>query len=99
MEDGRGFAVISAPPGRYSPPQLTAVYWLVGQLLGRPFAQNVQGTLLYDVRDTGQDVRYGARYSVTNADAIARLVLDGAAEAVIRPFGIERFDSRRAAAE
>ena len=27
----------------------------MGQAVGRPFAQNVQGTLLYDVRDTGQD--------------------------------------------
>ena len=28
----------------------------------------MQGTLLYDVRDTGQDVRYGVRFSVTNAE-------------------------------
>jgi alpha-ketoglutarate-dependent taurine dioxygenase len=70
LERGRGFVVITAgPPGRYSPRELTAVYWLVGQLLGRPFEQNVQGTLLYDVRDTGQDVRYGARFSVTNAES------------------------------
>jgi glycine oxidase len=33
------------------------------------------------------------------ADAIARLVLDGVAEPAIRPFGIERFGSLRAAAE
>src|SRR5262249_8814266 len=46
-----------------------AIYWLVGQVLGTPFAQNVQGTLLYDVRDTGQDVQYGARFSVTNAES------------------------------
>ena len=45
------------------------MYWLVGQLLGRPVEQNVQGTVLYDVRDTGQDVRYGARFSVTNAES------------------------------
>jgi alpha-ketoglutarate-dependent taurine dioxygenase len=44
-------------------------YWLLGQLLGRPVEQNVQGTLLYDVRDTGQDVRSGARFSVTNAES------------------------------
>jgi alpha-ketoglutarate-dependent taurine dioxygenase len=31
--------------------------------------QNAQGTLLYDVRDTGQRVEYGARFSVTNADS------------------------------
>jgi hypothetical protein len=42
---------------------------LIGHLLGRPVEQNVQGTVLYDVRDTGQDVRYGARFSVTNAES------------------------------
>jgi Taurine catabolism dioxygenase TauD, TfdA family len=70
LEVGRGFAVVTAgPPGRYSPQELPAAYWLVGELLGRPFEQNVQGTLLYDVRDVGQDVRYGARFSVTNAES------------------------------
>jgi alpha-ketoglutarate-dependent taurine dioxygenase len=70
LENSRGFVVVTAgAPGQYSPADLTAVYWLVGQLLGRPFAQNVQGTLLYDVKDTGQDVRYGARFSVTNAES------------------------------
>jgi hypothetical protein len=68
LEAGRGFAIIEGLPcGRYSVAEQQAIYWLVGQLLGRPCAQNVQGTLLYDVRDTGQDVRYGARFSVTNA--------------------------------
>jgi alpha-ketoglutarate-dependent taurine dioxygenase len=70
LEAGRGFVIIDGvPPGRYSPRELTALYWLVGQALGRPFAQNVGGTLLYDVRDTGQDVTYGARFSVTNAES------------------------------
>jgi alpha-ketoglutarate-dependent taurine dioxygenase len=70
LEAGRGFAVIEGPsPEQYSPAELQVGYWLIGQLLGRPHAQNVQGTLLYDVRDTGQDVRYGARFSVTNAES------------------------------
>jgi Taurine catabolism dioxygenase TauD, TfdA family len=69
LESGRGFVIIEGLPSqRYSVAEQQTIYWLVGQLLGRPFAQNVQGTLLYDVRDTGQDVRYGARFSVTNAD-------------------------------
>jgi hypothetical protein len=68
LESGRGFAVVEGlARGRYSVAEQQAAYWLVGQLLGRACAQNVQGTLLYDVRDTGQDVRYGARFSVTNA--------------------------------
>jgi alpha-ketoglutarate-dependent taurine dioxygenase len=65
LEMGRGFAVVTAEPLR----EAHAVYWLAGQLLGEPCVQNVQGTLLYDVRDTGQDVRYGARFSVTNAES------------------------------
>jgi alpha-ketoglutarate-dependent taurine dioxygenase len=70
LESGRGFVVLQglAPP-QFSHEDLQAAYWLVGHLLGRPFVQNVQGTLLYDVKDTGQDVRYGARFSVTNAES------------------------------
>ncbi len=70
LENGRGFAILADPArDRYSPEELTVCYWLIGQLLARPIEQNVQGTLLYDVRDTGQDVRYGARFSVTNAES------------------------------
>jgi alpha-ketoglutarate-dependent taurine dioxygenase len=70
LERGRGFVIVAAGrPDQFPPHELTAAYWLVGRLLGRPVVQNVQGTLLYDVRDTGQDVRYGARFSVTNAES------------------------------
>lgn len=70
LEDGRGFVTVTAGgPGRYSHRRQTVLYWLLGSLLGRPVGQNVQGTLLYDVKDTGQDVRYGARFSVTNAES------------------------------
>jgi hypothetical protein len=70
LETGRGFVILDClPRERYAPHQAQALYSLIGQCLGRPFAQNVQGTLLYDVRDTGQDVRYGARFSVTNAES------------------------------
>jgi alpha-ketoglutarate-dependent taurine dioxygenase len=70
LEEGRGFVVVpTGGPQRYSHRQQAVLYWLLGSLLGRPVEQNVQGTLLYDVRDTGQDVRYGARFSVTNAES------------------------------
>ena len=37
LETGRGFAVIVVPrPERFSPQDLQAFYWLVGQLLGQP---------------------------------------------------------------
>jgi alpha-ketoglutarate-dependent taurine dioxygenase len=70
LEQGRGFAIIEGlPMGELSQREAVAIYWLVGQLLGAPFAQNVQGTLLYDVRDTGQDVASGARFSVTSYES------------------------------
>jgi alpha-ketoglutarate-dependent taurine dioxygenase len=69
LETGRGFVIIEGLGDRsYSVAEQQAAYWLVGQMLGAPVAQNVQGVLLYDVRDTGQDVRSGARFSVTNAE-------------------------------
>ncbi len=70
LEQGRGFVILTGLPTEGRPadePRLA--YWLLGQALGEPFEQNVQGTLLYDVRDTGQDVAYGARFSVTNPES------------------------------
>ena len=70
LEAGRGFAIVEPPGGVHlSQQDAQALYWLVGQCLGRPFAQNVQGTLFYDVRDMGQDLSQGARFSVTNYES------------------------------
>lgn len=70
LESGRGFVIIEGLPlERYPAQQAQAIYWLIGQMLGCPIEQNVQGTLLYDVRDTGQDVAQGARFSVTNRES------------------------------
>jgi alpha-ketoglutarate-dependent taurine dioxygenase len=70
LETGRGFVVLDRLPlARVSQREAIALYWLIGQLLGDPFQQNVEGTLLYDVRDTGQDVAAGARFSVTSYES------------------------------
>jgi len=70
LEAGRGFVILDRLPlDRLSQREAVALYWLIGQLLGEPFEQNVQGTLLYDVRDTGQDVSAGARFSVTSYES------------------------------
>src|SRR5207249_2533895 len=43
LEEGRGFVIFDRlPMGELSPREATALYWLVGQLLGEPFVQNVQ---------------------------------------------------------
>ncbi|MCZ6676024.1 MAG: TauD/TfdA family dioxygenase [Candidatus Poribacteria bacterium] len=70
LNAGRGFAIIERVPfERYTVEEAQAMYWVIGQFLGIPFEQNIQGTLLYDVRDTGQRVTEGARFSVTNAES------------------------------
>ena len=68
LVEGRGFGIIEGID--VSDPQLgSRIYWALGQILGSPFEQNIQGALLYDVKDTGQDVSRGARFSVTNAES------------------------------
>jgi alpha-ketoglutarate-dependent taurine dioxygenase len=70
LERGRGFVVLDRlPVDRMTEREAIALYWMIGQLLGEPIVQNVQGTLLYDVRDSGQDVAKGARFSVTNYES------------------------------
>lgn len=70
LESGRGFAIVEhVSLDRYSREEAQEIYWVVGQLLGAPFAQDVKGTLLYDVRDMGQDVSKGARFSVSNLES------------------------------
>jgi hypothetical protein len=70
LERGRGFALVEGPPGAcLAAEDAQLLYWIVGLGLGRPFAQNIQGTFLYDVRDTGQDLAQGARFSVTNYES------------------------------
>jgi alpha-ketoglutarate-dependent taurine dioxygenase len=70
LEHGRGFVVLDRlPVDRIPDREAIALYWLIGQLLGQPVVQNVQETLLYDVRDSGQEVARGARFSVTSYES------------------------------
>jgi alpha-ketoglutarate-dependent taurine dioxygenase len=70
LNSGRGFAIVErVPVERCTADDAQAMYWLIGQFLGIPFAQDIKGTLLYHVRDTGQNVTQGARFSVTNAES------------------------------
>jgi hypothetical protein len=68
LETGRGFAVVR-PSAGLPADDLRLLYWIVGLGLGRPVVQNVQGTLLYDVRDLGQNLAEGARFSVTSYES------------------------------
>jgi len=69
LEQTRGFIIIDRPSASWSPQQQIAAYWMLGQVFGSPFEQDVAGTLLFDVHDTGRSVTEGARFSVTNAES------------------------------
>jgi hypothetical protein len=70
LENGRGFAIVPGLSEEPLPPESQlALYWAVGQILGEPVTQNVDGVRLYDVRDTGQSLSQGARFSVTKYES------------------------------
>jgi alpha-ketoglutarate-dependent taurine dioxygenase len=69
LRTGIGLAVLDrVPVERYTIEENRALAWLLGSLLGRPVAQKWDGTMLYDVHDSGQALAYGVRRSVTNLD-------------------------------
>jgi alpha-ketoglutarate-dependent taurine dioxygenase len=64
---GVGMAILDRiPTERYTADDGRAVAWLLASLLGRVVAQKREGTLLYDVLDTGKSLEYGVRRSLTN---------------------------------
>lgn len=55
LDNGIGFAIIDRiPVDEMTPHIATQVYWLMMDVLGRPVAQKWDGTLVYDVLDTGR---------------------------------------------
>ncbi len=69
LEEGPGFVVIEGMDPLHPADQAIQAYWTLGQCLGRPLEQNIEGDLLYDVLDTGREVSTGARFSVTNTES------------------------------
>jgi alpha-ketoglutarate-dependent taurine dioxygenase len=84
LDDGVGFAVLDRlPMDEFPIESLIEVYWLLGQLIGRPVAQKWNGQMIYDVSDTGAAYQYGVRGSHTSVElvfhtdnAFARMVPD-----------------------
>ena len=46
------------------------VYWTLGNLMGPNVAQKWDGTMIYDVTDTGKKYGYGVRGSATNVELV-----------------------------
>ncbi len=66
---GPGFAVLDRLPiDAFDIDDIVTVYWTLGQLMGRNVAQKWDGTMIYNVTDTGQQYGYGVRGSATNVE-------------------------------
>ena len=71
LDHGVGIAVIDRLPlDRLDDDTARAVFWTIGRLLARPVAQKWDGTMLYDVTDTGRTYGYGVRGSWTNTELV-----------------------------
>ncbi|MBM09000.1 MAG: hypothetical protein CMF69_05405 [Magnetovibrio sp.] len=71
LKNGPGFTIIDRlPMDNFSEEDMKTVFWIVGQIIGRTVAQKWDGTMLYDVSDTGQPFGYGVRGSYTNVELV-----------------------------
>ncbi|MEC7586301.1 MAG: hypothetical protein VYE49_05575, partial [Pseudomonadota bacterium] len=70
-DHGIGFAVIDRlPMDDYDITDMVDVYWTLGQLMAPNVAQKWDGTMIYDVTDTGRKYGYGVRGSTTNVELV-----------------------------
>ena len=71
LDRGLGVAVIDRLPlDTLDDETARAVFWTIGSILSRPVAQKWDGTMLYDVTDTGRAFGYGVRGSWTNVELV-----------------------------
>lgn len=71
LHGGVGFALVSRLPVEHlSLQQSKALYWLLSSMVARPVAQKLDGTMVYDVLDTGAKALPGSgvRPDKTNID-------------------------------
>ena len=71
LDDGCGFALLDRiPTENLKKTEAKAIYWLLSSMLSRPVAQKLDGTMIYDVQDTGAKASAGSgvRPDKTNID-------------------------------
>ncbi|HJL53535.1 MAG TPA: hypothetical protein QF695_12990, partial [Arenicellales bacterium] len=60
LDEGCGFVVIKGlSVKKHDVNDMVSVFWILGQLIGRPVAQKFDGTMIYDVTDSGEEFGYG----------------------------------------
>jgi len=70
-DSGAGFAVLDRlPMEAFEITEMVDVYWTLGHLMAPNVAQKWDGTMIYDVTDTGRKYGYGVRGSTTNVELV-----------------------------
>ncbi len=71
LDEGCGFTVLDRlPMDEFDIDLMVTVFWVIGERLGTQVAQKWDGTMLYDVTDTGRTWGYGVRGSATNVELV-----------------------------
>jgi len=71
LDEGCGFSVIDAlPMDDHEIDDMIGTFWVMGQMIGTNVAQKWDGTMIYDVTDTGKTYGYGVRGSATNVELV-----------------------------
>jgi alpha-ketoglutarate-dependent taurine dioxygenase len=61
LDHGVRFAIVDRLPiAEMDANEATSIYWLLSSMVSRPVAQKLDGTLIYDVLDTGQEALPGS---------------------------------------
>ena len=69
LRRGVGFTILDRlPMDRYSREEAEPLYWLLASMVARPVAQKWDGTMIYDVHDSGQKPGGGVRPDITNVE-------------------------------
>jgi alpha-ketoglutarate-dependent taurine dioxygenase len=79
LKEGVRFAVVDRlPVEELSKPEAETVYWLLSSMVARPVAQKLDGTMIYDVHDTGQQALPGSGIRPDKTNIEIRFHIDNA---------------------
>ena len=79
LKEGVRFAVVDRlPVEELSKPEAETIYWLLSSMVARPVAQKLDGTMIYDVHDTGQQALPGSGIRPDKTNIEIRFHIDNA---------------------
>ncbi|HUC09177.1 MAG TPA: TauD/TfdA family dioxygenase [Stellaceae bacterium] len=79
LASGVRFAIVDRLPlDEMTSSEATTVYWLLSSMIARPVAQKLDGTLIYDVLDTGQEALPGSGVRPDKTNIEIRFHIDNA---------------------